>query len=286
MLSQFSKTILIIVLFLLYTPVFSSKQITCVQILDKMLRSIQTVKTMRYKLDSKERVKGKTLFASSYIKIVEGDPKRIYFKNPAKGLEVLWNEGENKGDAHVYPNMFPYVTLNLDPYKSIMRKNQHHTIFDLGFVFIGQTIANKILKSSDDINKSFKLLGSVNSNGVDCFNIYYEYPDYKLFEYVVQKNESVRSIATKLNVGEYRIREKNAELSDYFGIIKEGKKIIVPNNYSTKTVLYIDKKTFLPLYILVYDDEGFYESYEYSELEVNITFLPNEFSKGFPSYKL
>lgn len=269
-----------------YLPVFPSKQITVTQLLDKMLHAIQDVRTMRYKLNSKERVKGSILTATSHIKISELSPKKIYFKNPVKGIEVLWVDGENKNDAYVYPNMFPYVTMSLDPYKSIMRKNQHHTIFDLGFVFIGKTIANKILKTSDDLNKQFKLIGSVNSNGTDCYHVYYEYPDYKLIDYVVQKGETVRSISAKLNIGEYRIRERNPELLETFGYIKEGKKLTVPNNYSSKTILYIDKKTFLPLYILVYDDQGFYESYEYSELETNISFKPNEFSKGFTGYKI
>lgn len=273
-------------LIFVYVPVFPSKQVSVTQVLDKMLRAIQNVKAIKYTLHSKERIKGNIFSATSHIKISEEKPKKIYFKNPAKGLEVLWVDGENKNDALVYPNMFPYVTMSLDPYKSIMRKNQHHTIFDLGYLFIGSNIANTILKSTEDLNKYFKLIGSVNSNGNDCYHIYYEYTDYKLNEYIVQKGETVRGISVKLNIGEYRIRERNPELMDTFGYVKEGKKLIVPNNYSSKTIIYIDKKTFLPLFIMVYDDQGFYESYEYSELEINPTFNLNEFSKGFPGYKI
>lgn len=276
----------VICLALTNLPVFPIEQVTATQILDKMLRSIQDTKTMRYKLNNKERIKSSIFTSTSFVKLNEANPKKIYLKNPVKGLEILWVEGENKNEAYVYPNAFPYITLSLDPYKSLMRKNQHHTIFDLGFTFIGKTIANNLLKSANNLEKHFRLVGSVLSNGTDCYHIYYEYPNYKIVEYVAQKDETVRSIAAKLNIAEYRIRELNSDLMENFDFIKEGRKLVIPNNYSNKTIMYVDKKTFLPLYVLVYDDQGFFESYEYSNLETNINFKPNEFSRGFPGYKL
>jgi outer membrane lipoprotein-sorting protein len=41
----------------------------------------------------------------------------------------------------------------------------------------------------------------------------------------------------------------------------------------------------LPVYIKAYDDKGLYESYEFSNLEINGVISPAEFTKGYKGYK-
>lgn len=269
---------------LLCFPVFSKEPaLSSTELLEKMFSAIQDVKSARYSLYITERVNGINHNAVSDIKI-NTSPRKIYLKNPKKGTEILWVQGENKGDCWVYPNGFPYATLSLSPLGDIMRKNQHHTIHDLGFGYIAKATRSSIFKSGLAIEKIVTYIGDVVWDNTDCYKLFASYPDFKIVNYTVEKGETVASIANEFNCGEYRILERNPWITDYNQNIV-GKQIKVPSNYSNKTILYLNKKTFLPIFLKVYDDQGFYEGYEYHNLQVNTGFATNEFSKDFPDYK-
>ena len=255
---------------------------SCREILVNMLDSIRMIKTQRYDLKATERVEGNLLFAESTIKINER-PKKIYFKSLEKGIEVLWVENENKGNAIVHSKSVPFLNMDLDPYGAIMRRNQHHTIFDLGFPYIGQTIATTMLKTSKDFDKHFSYAGIVKWNKTDCFQLLISYPEYKWIEHITRPGETVTSIAQQYNTSDFKIRYKN-ELSSYFGTIKEGKRLLVPIPYSNKAILFIDKKNYLPVNLKVYDEEGLFEAYEFYNVRINKPFAADEFSKNFKEY--
>ena len=237
-------TFILVLLFSL-GPLQAGLQPTCRQLISTMLQEVENVHTASYTLNSSERVKGKILRATSHIKL-NLHPRQLYFKNNA-GVEIIYNELVDKENALVYPNTFPYFNLKLDPHRSIIRNNLHHTIFELGFHHVGSIIQNAV-------------------------------------KYKVHKKETATSIALKLGVGEYRIIQNNANIS-FTDYIKEGRILSVPNVYASKTLMYIDKELNLPVYIKAFDDQGFYESYEFFDLKVNINFAPTEFEKSFPGYK-
>lgn len=262
--------------------VVPDKTLSCREIIDQMVDSIRIIKTQRYDVKSTERVGEHLLFAESKIKI-NSNPKKIYFNNPKKGIEVLWIHGQNSNNALVRSGSFPLMNFNLDPYGSIMRKDQHHTIFELGFQYIGLTIANTIIKAPKDFDKHFLYAGSINFDNHDCHQIVINYPEYKYIEYITGKGETVTSIAYKLNTSDFKIRYIN-DLSSYFGTIKTGKKLLIPTPYSNKAIVYIDKKTSLPLSIKIYDEKGLFESYDFSNIIINKSFQDNEFTKSFQGY--
>jgi len=262
-------------------PTQAGRQPICRQLIASMIESIEHVKSATYTLHAAERVKGKILRASSQIKL-HVTPRQLYFKNNT-GVEVLYNELIDKEEALVNPNAFPYINLKLDPYRSIMRNNQHHTIFELGFHQIGGILHNAVKQSEVNFDKWFTYMGIIKFNNRDCYKIYFEYPDFKYVKYTVHKKENVRNIAQKLGIGEYRILQSNANIS-YTDNIKEGRVLVVPNVYASKTLMYIDKELNLPVYIKAFDDQGFYESYEFYDLKVNMNFTPKEFEKSFSGY--
>ncbi len=274
-------TIFLVLLFSL-GPLQAGLQPTCRQLISTMLQEIENVHTASYTLNSSERVKLKILRATSHIKL-NLIPRQLYFKNNA-GVEIIYNELVDKENALVYPNTFPYFNLKLDPHRSIMRNNLHHTIFELGFHHVGSIIQNAVKYSELNFDKWFTYMGIVKFNNRDCHKIYFEYPDFKYVKYKVHKKETATSIALKLGVGEYRIIQNNANIS-FTDYIKEGRILSVPNVYASKTLMYIDKELNLPVYIKAFDDQGFYESYEFFDLKVNINFAPTEFEKSFPGYK-
>ncbi len=276
------KYIILFVILVCSIPLKAGKENICHQVLHRMFEKVDMVRTAQYSLHASERVTSKILQAQSFIKL-QVSPRKIYFRN-GTGIEILYNETTDKANALVNPNSFPYMNLKLDPYRSVMRNNQHHTIFELGFKHIADIIKRAVDNSETNFEKWFVYMGTYQYNNRDCHKIYFEYPHFRYVKYTVEKNETVRTIANKLGVGEYRIMQHNTNIS-YTDYIKEGRVISVPNMYASKTILYIDKELELPVYVKAFDDKGFYESYEFHDIQINLNFKSNEFDKGFKEYK-
>lgn len=251
------------------------------KLLSQMNDSIKNVKTLRVKIYALERIENKFLTANSEIKL-QTNPRRLYFLNPSKKLEVLYNHGKLSNKAIVKPHVFPYVTLSLDPNGNIMRKNQHYTIHELGFDFIGKSVALTINKDKEGL-KNFTYHGKVNKNGSHCYFLEYENKNYNYSDYTIGEKETASLIARKLCVNDYLLRYKNDLLND-FGYLKKGKVIKVPTLYCKKAVIYLDEKTMLPVAISLYDDTGIFESYDFTSIEINKGIREEEFDKNYKDY--
>ncbi len=256
-----------------------AKSENAVSILNQMFDSIRSVKTLRLSISAIERL-GKTYSkAKSEIKL-QTHPRRLYFVNHEKKLELLYNQNQNNDKVLVKPNHIP--NLNLDPRGNMMRKNQHYTIHELGFDFIGQSISLTIAKDKEGL-KNFVYKGKSKKFDSNCYLIQYENNAYNYIEYTVGAKETASSIASKLIVNDYLLRYKNDLLND-FGFLKKGTKLLVPNLYCKKAVLFIDEKLMLPVAVSLYDDIGLFESYEYPSMSVNCVIGDYEFNKDNISY--
>ena len=251
------------------------------KILHQMYDSIKNIKTLRQKVSAIERIETKFHTSTSEIK-VQTHPRKIYFVNKIKKLEILFDSEVSDRKAYVKPHVFPYITLSLDPTGNIMRKNQHYTIHELGYDFIGKSVALTINKDKDGMS-NFTYLGKVTKNGYNCYFLEYENKNYGYTSYKVGEKETASLIAYKLCVNDYLLRYKNNLLND-FGFLKKGSILKVPNLYCKKAILYIDDKLMLPISLSLYDDTGLFEGYEYTNIEINKPFKVDEFSKNFKDY--
>lgn len=258
------------------------EKVTCMQVVSEMLSTINNMQTITYNLEIAERFNDKMVKAGSSVKL-NTHPRKIYIKIPKTGAELLWIQGQNNGNAFVNPNQFPFINLNLDPMGSILRSDQHHTIHELGFTYFARIIGSLLVTAKNDVDRYFRYEGEQVWNGRECYKIVIENPDFKFVPYTVKKGETPISIARKLNVGEYMILERN-KLKDY-GTIKEGKVIQVPTSYAKKTVILVDKQLKLPLNQKISDDIGLYESYEYSNIRLNVPIADEEFTRNYKGYK-
>jgi len=251
------------------------------KILLHMYDSIRNVKTLRTKVTALERVDKKFSVANSEY-ILQTQPRKLYFINREKKLEILYNNELYGHKALVKPHVFPYMTLNLDPTGNLMRKNQHYSINELGYAFIGNSIALTLSKDKDGIN-NFTYRGTTTKNGYSCHLLEYENKNYNYTEYTVQEKETATSIASKLCVNDYLLRDKNNLLND-FGYLKKGSVLKVPNLYCKKAILFIDEKLMLPISLSLYDDSGLFESYDFSELQINKPFKEDDFVRENKNY--
>lgn len=257
----------------------SSMSTDATAILHQMLDSIKHVKTLRLHINAIERLGSTYSSASSEIKL-QVKPRRLYFVNRQKKLEILYNSNENDPKALVKLNRVP--NFNLDPTGNMMRKNQHYTIHELGFDFIGQSVALTLAKDKNGL-KNFSYKGKAKKFNYNCYLVQYENNDYTYVEYTVGHKETASSISAKLVVNDYLLRIKNDLLND-FGFLKQGSVLIVPKLYCKKAVLFIDEKTMLPISVSLYDDLGLFESYEYPQMTVNQPIKDEEFSKNYKEY--
>lgn len=250
------------------------------EILNNVLESIGKIKTMRYNLQCNERIKGKMQHTESQVKL-QIAPRKLYLS--LKGPEVLWLEGANDGDALINPGAFPYMNLNLDPYGSLMRKDQHHTIHEMGLHYLAEILKDGIRRAGDKFDKYFVILGEEKYDGRDCYKLSIAFPDYSWKSYTIRSGEDITSVARKLHVSEYMILEKNSEVTG-FNDVKTGQTIQVPDAYAKLTILLIDKTLLLPVNNKVFDDKGLFETYEYYNLQINPPIASEEFTKDYKDY--
>jgi hypothetical protein len=251
------------------------------KILHQMYDSIKSIRTLRQTVSAIERIDKKYTTAGSEIKL-QMHPRKVYYHNKGKKLEILYNSETSAHKALVKPHVFPYMAITLDPTGNIMRKNQHYTIHELGYDFIGKSIALTINKDKEGLS-NFTYHGKVVKNGYHCYFLEYENKNYTYTTYTVGEKETASLIAYKLCVNDYLLRYKNDLLND-FGYLKKGTVLKVPTLYCKKAVLYIDDKLFLPVSISIYDDIGLFESYEYTNIEINKPIKPEEFNRDYKGY--
>lgn len=254
----------------------NSKNISASEILQRMIDSTENIKTIKFQLISLERVRTKYLKATAEVKISYYPSKIIYFKDPKRKIEVTYKEGKNNNKAYVKHPLLPFG-LFLDPSGSMMKKDHHYTIHELGFQYIANTIQIALSKEKEKYLNHLHYLGIHEKNGKQCYVLMYESSNFDYIPYLVQKKETVTSISKKLNLNEYIIRDKN-NLYDEFGYLKTGSTILIPKMYCKKAFLYIDTNTYLPISVNIYDDKGLLESYDYFDVEKNIFIHQNEYN--------
>jgi hypothetical protein len=255
--------------------------LTCKEIIEKMTKSIDDIQRIKYNLKITERTNKKFNYFTSSVKL-NRKPRKLYLYT--SGIEVLWVEGMNKGNALVKPNAFPYFNLNLDPMGSLMRDGQHHTINEMGFDYFGSIIEFITKKYEEKFDTYFKLEGEEVINNRPSYKVTISTQDFKFLDYTVGKNENLVTIARKLHVGEYMLLENNKPDVDDYKDVKEGQVIKVPTAYAKSVTLYIDKVFFLPISVHIYDHIGLYEQYDYFFLQVNPVIEDAEFERHYKSY--
>lgn len=253
-----------------------------ISLIEEMTVAIDGVQQLTYTMQKKERVDGELMEQKVNVKM-QYSPFKIYMRQeyPDEGLEVLYAEGENNEKAYVNLNGFPWVTLQLDPLGQRMRKGQHHSLFESGFKHIGDIVDYQVhaIRSK----KNVVLLKDEFIGSQECFHVVYDNPDFAFEDYTVQEDEDVLSIAKSLHVNGYMILEKNDGIS-WYDDVEAGQVIQVPNVYAKKLDMYIGKASKLPVKLLVYDEQGLFEQYEYKNVDINPAFDENTFVKTNEDY--
>ena len=281
--NRYSLFLLVFCVFVMHSG-FAQKKQSTKEIIFKMIKAIDEVDRLKYSLKITERGKKGYNYYHSSVKLNK-NPRNIYISISPPGIELIWKKGWNNNKAYIKPASFPYVNLNLDPLGNLMRQDQHHTLYDMGFDYFGSIIEYLAIKVDDKFDSYFKLEADERYNNRPCYKVIINNKDFAYETYTVTQGESITAIARKLHISEYMIVEANPKLNDYFDILKKGQTLKVPNAYAKDVTLYIDQLYLLPIGIKVMDDKGLYEQYDYNFLQVNPKFEDAEFTTKYKDYK-
>ena len=257
-------------------------------IVNKMLKAIETHKGCVYTMRSEERILSMKngLRDGNILTKINVSPRKTYMKmvtDPNKGTEILYVDGERSNKALVNPGKF-LPTIKLTPYSSLLTKDQHHTMLSSGFGFVAKIVIQGVKKADEQqrFDEAFKYAGDVTCNGRSCYKLVIEDPTYAQTTYTAKKGENMFNVAGKFLIPEYSMVESSGVKN--FEEDLGGKTLKIPTSYAKKTVMYIDKENFFPIFQEVSDDKGVFERYTFSNLVVNPVFKADEFTEDFSEY--
>lgn len=273
------KTTLLLVLFISSLTLKAQDAAT---VINKMISAVSAGKTYEYTLNEVERINGKNIYNTIFTKVQES-PKKIYLHNikgENEGVEVLYVHGE-RGNKALVNKMFG---IKLSPFNSLIRKNNHHTVLESGFGLVLKSIKGAKQRATQEgrFNEVFQLAGSVTFDGQPCYKIVITDPTFTYVDYTIKSGETLYSISMDKAINEQLIVEKNGFSN--FNSGSAGQTIKIPSSYAKKSILYINKSTFFPVYQEMHDDKGMFEKYEFLGLKVNPTFTSVDFSEDNPKY--
>jgi len=254
------------------------------QLVEKMMTNIRAVKTAKFKFIKIERYEGKMVNSEQFVKL-NVSPKKIYMhllQGPHSGTELLYVQGTNDNKAFVSAGSF-VPTISLSPFSSMVREKQRHTIYELGFLYTGDLIYDAYTRYKDKAKDYAKYDGTITYDNRECYKVTLDNKEYKLSDYKVLEGEDLIKIARKFKLDEYSLLEYNPSVKGYTEV-KTGQTIKIPDTFCKKVIMYIDAKTFLPVYQEIYDLTGLIAKYEYHNLEINIPFADDEFTKKYKEY--
>lgn len=278
----------ILLFLMIFTSVsgrLASQNETPLSILKASADRCMQIKSMKFTLKMQERVKGKIIYSETYNKVSYA-PHKVYLKQykPRVGMEILYCEGERNNCMLIYTNGFPWVNLTYSPYAHMVHKESHHNITRSGLRYIGKMMGSFLNTNTKDYN--INMLAEEVVDGKLCYKMTIEHKDFRFIPHIIKKGESIHSIADQLLFSPNLILENNLSVvDDYDEALVEGQKIMIPNAYGKKIVMWIDKKSLLPIKFQIDDHKGFYEIYEYQNIQLNPVFKEGEFTEDYEEYE-
>jgi hypothetical protein len=267
-----------------FKPSINNDNLSPANLISQFIDKIDNTSTLKLTILIKEKISDKYITHQANFKI-QRNPYRIYMREsyPYNGREVLYVEGKNDNKALINPASFPWTTLSLSPIGNMMRNNNHHSIFKAGFFFINEVLKHMKTKYQSQLSTMLKYEGQVKYNNFLCYKITFDNPSYGYTTYKTLANESLEDISNKLMIDDYKVLLLNPQIKS-FEEVKPGMILKVPNDYGKSFTLYFSTETNLMMGIRVYDENGLWEEYSYSDIVLNPTFADKDFSSANPDY--
>ncbi len=215
-------------------------------------------------------------------------PYRVYFKNVQganPGREVIYVQGRNNDRIRVHKGTFPDVNLNLDPHGAWATDGTHHPIDESSLPDLVRLIVGNAGDAEKAGEGSLRFLGSRELGGRPCDEIELTSPRTGTV-HVMEKGETLWDVSRAYGKSMYAILQAN-RARGWTGPAdpKRGAEVFVPRYYAGRLDVCIDRQTFLPLRVTVWDFDGtLYERYEHRDLKIDVGLTDADFDPKNPAY--
>ena len=228
--------------------------------------------------------------ADHYLSVREG---------PNEGAELLYPTGDGNDLILAHPGgLTGTVARFLGRVPGIRRavpeefsiedprvfKGQHHTILDLNLGRMVRLISQAVRTAAEYGEGQIIVHPSEDVDGWPAEVLELLYPTDAGFMLTVQQGDTLFSVARETGQDVYVLLYNNPEISEATDL-RSGQRIFVPRYYAARAVVWIGHEPRLPLRLEIYDGQDrLYESYEHSELAINIGLTDMDFDRGNPEY--
>ena len=220
--------ILILSSFILSQNSVLTAQSSAVEWIDEVIKTSKSVKSLSYTMYSLERKQDGSYHKGASFTKLNIQPLKLYLRlngNENKGVALLFNKQESNNLALISPAKW-LPTFKLDPGGTMMRRNQHHTLYEAGFAY-GLGVVEHYKNMDPEIFKSSATLETQCLEcGTDFVKVTIIDPKFSYKPYTPLSNETLYDISKKLFVSEYLLVEKNNKVKDYFDDL-QGKTLLV-----------------------------------------------------------
>ena len=209
---------IVLIFFLFFPGLFGFSQESKEKlVVGKMIAACKSMRTGTFILKATERLRDGELHESEMLVKQQTNPRKLYLYciDPNPGAEALWRENTMEEKILINPNGFPYVNLKLSPYHSLLRKETHHTVHDLGFDYLMGLIDFYSLQLGGKFYNYLEILDTVTWEKRACIRLSFDYTDYKFLDYTVKIGETVTSISQQLHLNDFAILQINPTIESY-----------------------------------------------------------------------
>ena len=242
-------------------------QISAELLLENVIQACKSVHQADFTMFMEERIQADWYQSEIEVQLITAPLDiKITGVSPDEGVKVFYREGHNNNKAIVKPNGFPWVNVSLNPFSNLMRKNKHHTILSIGFQSSAAILENVLLQNLREESFTLSCNGVVSEEGQTYYQLIIEDPGFTYEKYRFTQSINLINFAAENALHEYLIREHNDVKFSFEP--KAGTEIEIPSSYAKRIELLIDMKTYLPIIQKIYDDQGLFEVYRFSNLEV------------------
>ena len=161
---------------------------------------------------------------------------------------------------------------------------QHHTILDLNLGKMVRLISQEVRTSAEYGEGQIIVHPSEDVDGRPAEVLELLYPPDAGFMLTVQQGDTLFSVARESGQDMFVILYNNPEIGGATDL-RSGQRIFIPRYYAARAVVWIGHESRLPLRLEIYDGEGrLYESYEHSELAIDVGLTDMDFDRRNPEY--
>ena len=249
-----------------HTPAAELEQIQA--LLRRSSRALAAVDDYRGTLVKRERFGDELVEQTVEFKFSR--PFKVYVKyvEPHPGREVIYVRGSNRNKARAHKGSVPDIPVNLSPFGRIAMEDNHHPVTSFGLQNILRIAARGIRNAIGRGDASIHL-----SDG----GIVLRHPTWRIEmqartvgrHVTVRRSENLWKLAKRVGQDMYVILHHNDDIRSPRDV-RPGQSVFVPRYYGSRGEFFFSKRSHVMIKVVIWDHDGkLYESYEFTELELN-----------------